>query len=108
EEHGEREGFLPGGAARAPDADRIVAALAGGDGRDDLAREHLPRLGIPEEGGDVDEDGVEELAELLRVHLEIVAVIGERRDIHLLQPPADAAAERGPLVAAEVEAPAVA
>src|SRR5262249_32258897 len=79
-------------------------ALAGHDRRDDLPGEHLPGLGIAEERGDIDENGVEELTELLGMHLEVVAVLGNGLDIDLLHAPRDAALERGPLVDREVEA----
>ena len=41
-----------------------------------LSRDVLPRLRVAEEAGDVDQDRVEELRELVRVRLEALAVLG--------------------------------
>ena len=100
--HGQRERLLSGGAAAAPDPDGLAVALGGEDRRDDLSAERLPGLGIAEEGGDIDQDGVEELGELLGVDLQVVMVVGERAEVHLLGPLADPPQERGPLVPGEI------
>ena len=43
--------------------------------RHDLVGQVLPRLGIAEEAGDVDQQGVEQLGELLAVELQVVEVV---------------------------------
>jgi hypothetical protein len=43
--------------------------------RQQLGLQVGPRLAVPEEAGDVDENGVEERGELLRVQLEVVLVV---------------------------------
>ena len=53
---------------------------------------------------DVDEQRVEELLVLVRVHFEIVEVVAEALALDRVHPPAEAALEAGALVAAEVEA----
>ena len=104
QDHGEGVRLLPGGAAGAPDPDGAVRAPTGEDARDDLRRQELPGLGIPEEARDVDEDGVEQELELLGMRLEIAPVLLVRRAAHGLQALLDAAHEARGLVGAEVEA----
>src|SRR5262249_47764432 len=104
EEHGERVRLFPGGAAGAPDADRVVRPLVGNDPRDDVLGKEVPRGRIPEEGRDVDEDGVEKVWELVRVDFEVVGVGGEAFDAQNLHAAEDAAHQTRALVGAEVEA----
>jgi hypothetical protein len=45
---------------------------------DDVLTKVFPLLGVAKEAGDVDQDRVEELDELVRVDLEAILVIGQR------------------------------
>ena len=67
-----RVAFLARRAAGAPDPYRLVTVLVLQHSRDDLRAQVLERLRVAEKAGHVDEDGVEQLAELVRVHFEIV------------------------------------
>src|SRR5436190_86049 len=67
EEHRDRVRLLARCAARRPDADRLVLLE---QLRNHLSRDDGPRLLVSEEPGDVDEDHVEALDELVRVALE--------------------------------------
>ena len=102
-QHRDGVGLLPRGAPGTPDAHLpLLGTLR--EGRDDRLGDVLPDLGIPEEGGDVDEHEIEELPEFLGVDLEVVLVLGEALDaehVHALVDPGHQA--RG-LVAGEVEA----
>ena len=69
-------------------------------------RERVPRALVAEEARDVDQDRVEEVRELLRVHLEEVVIFVVARDPDLVHPLLHAAHEARSLVAREVE-PAV-
>src|SRR5262249_37778205 len=102
-QHGERKGLFARRAARAPNANRIVVALGVQDRRNDVLIECVPRFRIAEERGDVDQDGVEQLSELVRVYLEVILVVSERTDVHLLHSPGDPAYHGGALVPGEVE-----
>ena len=102
-EHRERVGLLARRAARAPEAQ---AAGRGGlpdeVGQDALA-DDAPGVGVAEEAGDVDQDDVQELGELLVVPVEEPQVVLETVDVDLAHPPAHAAQERALLVLPEVE-----
>ena len=52
------------------------------DPRDDLPADGLPGRRVAEEGGDVDQDRVEEAAELLGVDLEVVGIAAVGRRAH--------------------------
>ena len=54
--------------------------------RDDLLAQVLPGLRVAEEAGDVDQDGVEELGELVRLRLQERQVVLEALDPDLLHP----------------------
>ena len=71
-----------------------------------IVRRYVPRVGVAEEPRHVDQDRVEQLRELVGVDLEVVEVLGVRRQPEHLHAAADASAERGALVAGEVEAAA--
>src|SRR5262245_16164455 len=103
EQHREAVGLLAGRASRVPDADRLVGGLPADDRRDDLVAEVLPDLLVTEEGGDVDQDEVEQRRELVRMDLEVVQVFGVRVDADELHPFVDPAPERRALVPGEVE-----
>src|SRR5262249_6810947 len=102
----ERVGLLAAGRARRPDPDRVLRALALDKPRNDLGPEVLPGGRIPKERRHVDEDGVEELAELVGVLLEVVDVVGVRTDSHGFHASLDAAHQARALVPREVEAAA--
>jgi hypothetical protein len=65
--------------------------------------EVVPRLRVAEEIGDVDEDRVEQLDELVRVRLEIVLIPSKVVDAQLLHTTADAADQARSFVSGEVE-----
>ena len=77
EQHRERVGLLAGGAAGAPDADRLVAGFPRA-GSAATRPQVVPRRLVAEERRDVDEERVEELRELLGMDLEIVEIIRVR------------------------------
>ena len=107
EHHGERVGFLARCAARRPDADVRLRRLCGEQFRHHLLAQVIPRRRVAEKRSDVDEDGVEELGELLRVDLEMVdvgLVIVEAQELHA---PRHAPQQARALVAGEVEAAAL-
>ena len=64
--------LLPGRAACAPDPDRLRHSSPGDDLGKHLGLEILPRRHVPEEPGQVDQDRVEEIGELVDVRLELV------------------------------------
>ena len=66
---GQGVGLFAGRAAGAPDAQRGVGPAGREQGREDLLPQVLPGIRIAEEPGDVDQDGVEEGGELIRMHL---------------------------------------
>jgi hypothetical protein len=73
-----------------------------------LLLQRLPGRLVPEEGGDVDEQAVEQRADLERLHLEPVEVLPDVVDVDRAHPPTDQPAQAGALVAGEVDAPALA
>src|SRR5206468_3066498 len=72
--------------------------------RDDVLAEELPRARVAEEGGDVDQDRVEQQPELVVVRLEMAAVGEMALDLQLLHALRHAPPERRSLVAGEIEA----
>jgi hypothetical protein len=72
---------------------------------DDLVAQVVPRLGVAEEARDVDQDGVEQRVELVRVQLQVVDVVAVVGDRHLAHPVRDAPHQARALVPGEVEAP---
>ena len=105
--HRERVRLLSGGAAGAPRADALRRLAGRQDLRDDFRAQEIPRRRVPEEGRDVDQDGVEEQREFLRVRVEVVAVLAQTLDPRVRHPLADPPIEAGPLVAGEIEAAVV-
>ena len=109
EEHGQAVWLLAGGAADAPHPDRPsplgLAPLddAGHDG----GPQHLPRLRVAEEGGDVDQHRVQQVGEFLRVRFEEGVVRGVALGADRLHAVVEAPAQARLLVAAEIDAPAV-
>jgi hypothetical protein len=89
--HGVR--LLSGRAAGGPHADRLLVALGLEDGGEHFRRKQIPRLLVPKEPGDVDQDRVEELGVLLRMGLEVVLVVLVRRGPDRLHPLLEAAHE---------------
>ena len=69
-----------------------------------FAGEGLPTWSIPEELGDIDEDGVEEFVDFPGILADIIGVIGKAADVELKHAPAQAAFKRGLFIAAKVEA----
>src|SRR5262249_2800463 len=104
QDHGQRVRFLAGGAAGAPDADGAVRPAAGEYARNDLRRQVVPRLRVSKEAGDVDEDRVEEEAELLRMGLEVALIAVVRIHADGLLPLLDTTHQARPLVGGEIEA----
>ena len=102
--HGRGVRLLARRAARAPDPERIAVGPLLDQTRQQIARRVRPDIRIAEERRDVDEDGVEERAELLLVDLEVVEVFLERLDAHLLHPLHEAAHQARSLVRSEIEA----
>ncbi len=107
EEHRQRVGLLAAARAGAPDADHLARFFIFHDLGDDLLGQIVPGRPVAKERGDVDQDGVEEVGELVGVDLQKVAVRREALDFHDVHPPADAPHQAGALVAGEVEAPVV-
>src|SRR5439155_9471677 len=108
QQHRDRVRLLARGAARGPDAKRRLVLAFVEQARDDLVRDDLPGLGVAEEAGDVDQDRVEELGELLAVLAEVVAIrlpVGCADRLHPLLEPAH---QRRAPVAGVVEAALVA
>src|SRR5262249_16795941 len=103
QEHCDRIGLLAGRAAGAPDSDAPRVSDLVDDLRNDIVRQRLPRVGIPEEVRDVDEDRVEQRDVLVGIRVEKVGVGREGVDVHLRHAGADAPRERGFLVLAEIE-----
>jgi hypothetical protein len=104
QQHRERIRLFAARARGHPGADRRVG-LAGADQRDDHAlAQDLPRVGVAEEAGDVDQEVVGEVGDLggrLAKHAGVVAQLGHPGEPH---PALDAAQQGGLLVAAEVVA----
>src|SRR3954453_3664133 len=72
--------------------------------RHNVRREEVPRFGIPQERGDVDQNRVEERHVFIGVALEGRAVLRVGGDLHLLHPLSGTASQARRLVAREVEA----
>src|SRR5206468_10326640 len=89
----------------APDADRAVLGALD-DLREHALLEVFPGIRVSEELRDVDEDHVEEEAELLRMDLEVVEVLLIALDAEHLHPALEAPRQRRALVPAKVEAAA--
>ena len=104
EQHGDRVGLLAGRAPGRPDAQLALLSDAVERLGQDVLVEVLPRRRVAEEAGDVDEDRVEELGELVGVDLEVVEVVAVAADLDALHALAEAAFQARALVAAEVEA----
>src|SRR5207248_7189764 len=104
EEHGDRIGLLAGGAAGGPDAHEVVRALRLQELRHDVGLQEIPRRLVAEERGDIDEDGIEELHELLGMDLEVFDVAVEAVDAGELHAARDAAYEARSFVTGKVEA----
>ena len=104
ERHRETVGLLAGRAARAPHPDRVVGPAFGEHRGNDLLTEVEPCLGVAEEAGDVDQDRVEQRAELVGVDLQLVDVLAVLRHTDLAHPVPHAPHETRALVAGEVEA----
>ena len=71
QDHGERVGLFARRAAGAPDSDGAVGSAAGQHVRDDLRLHVSPHFRIPKEARDVDENRVEQQAELLGMRREV-------------------------------------
>ena len=101
----QRVRLLTGRAARGPYPHRLARLLGLDDPRDHLVRQRVPGVPVAEQGGDVDQDGVEQLRELARIGLEdlrVALVVIDADGLHALD---DAPGQAGPLVTAEVEVP---
>src|SRR5262249_8496248 len=107
QQHRHGVGLLPRRARRRPHPDGTVLGLACDQRRKDLLRQISPGGLIAEEPGDVDEDGVEEGGELVRVDLQVIPVVAVALDLELLQALADATSDAVALVTREVEAAAL-
>src|SRR5205085_4710206 len=90
--------------AGAPDPDRRIRRARAEQARHDLLSHVLPRLRIAEEGGDVDQQRVEQLDELLAVELKMVDVVVVALDPQRLHSLGDAALDARALVPREVKA----
>ena len=75
------------------------AAFAASRSGQDVVAQVVPGRRIAEELGDVDQQRLEELLELLGVDLEEVEVVAERRAADRVHPAAEAALEARALVA---------
>src|SRR5215472_1274336 len=69
QEYGDRVRLLAGRTSGAPHADGRLGTAGRNDARDDVGRDEVPRLRVTEEAGNVDEDGVEQQAELVLMRL---------------------------------------
>jgi len=106
EQHGQRIGFLAGGAGRGPDPQ---SAVIGGEllleqHGDDVAFQRLEGLAVAEEVGHADQHVGQQCRGFLRVALQIPGIaghVGQGIDLHA---PFDAAQHRGQLVMAEIVA----
>ena len=77
QQHRQRVGLLSGGAASAPDSKRRRSVAPVDQERENRRIEIGPDVRIPEERGDVDENGVEERFEFVRMELEVIDIIVE-------------------------------
>jgi hypothetical protein len=103
EEDGDGEGLLAGGAARDPDAERVVDARGAHQRGDHLARELLEALRVAEELGHPDEHLLVERAHLARRAAEEREVVLQRRGLGDVHPPLEAADDGPGLVVGEVD-----
>src|SRR5881397_441567 len=94
--------------ASSPVEHPALLIAAGHDLRDDLLAQICPGVAVAEEAGDVDEDRIEQLAELVRAGLQQVAVIEIGGGIDHAHPLTDPPSQRGALVAGEIEATRIA
>ena len=104
QQHGDRVGLLPRGAARHPDAQHIAGGLALQQGGQDVALEHLERGGVTEEARHVDQQLPEQHVDLVGLLVEVAGVDLGVADVVLGHAPLDAPAQRGLLVEREIVA----
>ena len=104
EQDGDGIGFLAGGAAGHPDADRGARGLAGKEPRDDLFLERLEGLRVAEEIGDADQQVAKERLHLGRGLLQIADVLVQPFDLVDGHAPLDAAVDGALLVLGKVVA----
>lgn len=107
EQHRERVRLFPGGATGTPDSNGGSWLLIRDHLRYGAGPQILPCIGIAEEAGNIDQDGVEERGEFLAMYLEVVEVLTVASDTDLCHPPIHPAGQAGALVAGEVKAAAV-
>src|SRR5207248_1937241 len=81
----------------------VVPALRLQELRHDVGLQEIPRRLVAEERGDIDEDGIEELHELLGMDLEVFDVAVEAVDAGELHAARDAAYEARSFVTGKVE-----
>ena len=106
EDHGQSVGFLARGTTCTPYPEGLVCGLAGNELGEDLFNQIVPRLGVAKEGGDVDEEGVEEQGKLFGVYLQVVLVLAKTLYAYFLHALAHPAYQAGRLIASKVEAAA--
>ena len=104
EQHGDRIGFLAGRARGHPGAHLIVAALAREQRRNDFLLEGFEGRTIPIEMRDADEDVLQERLQFLRTFAQQLRIGAQLRHAMDRHAPADAPAQRRPLVVGEVMA----
>ena len=107
ERHGEGIGLLAGGAAEHPATDRIVPALRQELGQD-IALEHIERLGVAKETRDADEHVGEERVEFLGIAPEKALVALQRVLLGENDAPGDAPLDGAGSVERKVDAAMVA
>ena len=103
QQDGDRKRLLASGTSRAPDADLFASAFFREHLGNHLAREQIPRLLIAKEPRDLDQHRREQGLQLAGVVLDQRKVLRRRPAPPVRHAPLDAAAQRGPLVIAEVE-----
>ena len=99
-------GLLPGGAAHAPDTDRLLGVLSSHDARNDLISQVFPGRRIAEKSGHVDQDRVEQVHKLFRAHLQMIQIVAPAFQAEELHPLMDPPHQARPLVSSEIEAAA--
>src|SRR5205807_70837 len=67
QKNGHRISLFAGGAAGAPHAEGIGLAAMAGEPRQNLLAQDVPSRWIAEEAGDIDQDGIKKLIDLLRM-----------------------------------------
>ena len=72
--------------------------------RHELLAHEIPDVRVTEETGDVNQNRIEKLREFVGMHLKVIRVVGEVREVHRFHALADAPLEAGALVWGEVEA----